>query len=112
MPRGYVDLALEGADRKMKSFLETLSKYPSHIRLNLSRISFSTSSSASLKTGGCDGNWVDFSCSAEDSVPGSAEEDICLLEPVGGVMPKNGLEKYFKNVVKRGNENKLESFDN
>lgn len=45
-------------------------------------------------------------------MPGSAEEEICLLEPGGGVMPKKGLEKYLKNVVRRGNENKLESLDN
>lgn len=45
-------------------------------------------------------------------MPGSADVGICPLELGGGVAPRNGLEKYFKKVARRGNEAKLGSLDN
>jgi hypothetical protein len=68
----------------MTSFLQTLSKYPSHMRLNRSRISCSTSSCSSFDR---EGKEPSASRSvAEDKVPGSEEVGICFEE--GGISPR------------------------
>lgn len=76
------------------SFLHTLSKYPSHIFLNLSRISFSTSSSDSWVKDGKDPlvavALADLVASSE-SVPGSEAAEICFAG-VGGTIPRYGRE--------------------
>ena len=70
------------------SFLETLSKYPSHIFLNLSLISFSTSSSLSfVSVGNASLACAASSLAVPESVPGSEVAEICF-EDVGGTMPR------------------------
>ena len=72
------------------SFLETFSKYPSHIFLNRSRISFSTSSSSSFDVVG-NAPLASFVVSS-DKFPGSAEAETCLEVACGGTIPRNGRE--------------------
>lgn len=90
------------------NFLETLSKYPSHILRKRSRISGSTNSSPSSKL------WItpDVSplATESDSVPGSEVADTCLLE-AGGTIPRYGRLYDFKNVVSRGNEDRVGSLE-
>lgn len=90
------------------SFLATLSKYPSHIFLNRSLISCSTSSSSSLDTGGN----ASFSASlvvVDDNVPGSDDVGICFVE--GGVNPRYGREYDLRNVDKRGRDERVGSLE-
>ncbi len=77
----------------MTSFLETLSKYPSHIFLNRSRISFSTNSSSSLERAGKAPFTPLASLVASfDRFPGSVAVDNCLEVEAGGTIPKYGRE--------------------
>lgn len=91
------------------SFLQTLSKYPSHIFLKRSLISCSTSSSSSFMRDGNSASLFSSPVIADDNVPGSEEVGICLVE--GGVRPRNGREYDFKNVDRSGREDKVGSFE-
>ena len=73
----------------LTSFFATFSKYPSHILLNLSLTSFSTSSSSSLVSAGNDPFAFAFASyvAVDESVPSSDDAEICL-EVVGGVIPR------------------------
>jgi hypothetical protein len=90
------------------SFLATLSKYPSHILLNRSLMSCSTSSSSSFDK---DGN-APFSASlvvVDDKVPGSDDVGICFVE--GDVKPRYGREYDLRNVDRRGSDERVGSFE-
>src|SRR6266436_8099747 len=70
------------------SFFATFSKYPSHIFLNRSRMSFSTSSSSAPTPSS--GNVVSAVLLVpKASMPGSVLADICL-EAAGDARPRKG----------------------
>ena len=72
------------------SFLHTLSKYPSHIFLNLSRMSFSTSSSDScVSVGKAPLVVLPFAdlVASSDRVPDAEPAEICFV-CVGGAIPR------------------------
>ena len=95
----------------MTSFFDTFSKYPSHIFLNLSHISFSTSSSSSASAPSCGKAFSSALLASKDSVPCSVEVDICL-EAAGGTSLRNGRAYDLRNVVRSGREEREGSLDN
>jgi hypothetical protein len=92
------------------SFFATFSKYPSHIFLKRSRISFSTSSSSASNPSG--GNAVSaVSLVSKASLPGSVVADICF-EGAGGARPRKGCAYDLRKVVRRGKDDSEGSLDN
>ena len=95
----------------MTSFFATFSKYPSHIFLNLSHISFSTSSSSSASAPSGGKAFSSALLASKESVPCSVEVDICL-EAAGGTSLRNGRAYDLRNVVRSGREESEGSLDN
>jgi hypothetical protein len=93
------------------SFFATFSKYPSHIFLNRSRISFSTSSSCSVSapSGGNDVSAPSFVL--EEWRLDSVLAGICF-EVAGGMTPRKRRAYDLRKVVRRGKDDREGSLDN
>jgi hypothetical protein len=92
------------------SFFATFSKYPSHILLNRSRISFSISSSCSVSAPS-GGNAVSAaSLVLEESRLESVLAGICF-EVAGGMTPRKSRAYGLRKVVRRGKDDREGSLD-